>query len=822
MAEEPSTLTKKNVSAANRPSKNSTKATVTGSARRSKRLARLGHLLAGISAVSAAVLASSSVHFAKFMESQAQSTFYLLRGPETPPKDIVILAIDEQSISVGEQYYKTDPQKYTFFEPLQAFPFKRAAYAQVIEKLIQAGARSVAVDVIFDRPSSYGIEDDKKLQQSLQRYGSKVTLAAVYEYSETHQGTFMQLTQPQQMFRTGSVAIGSVNFPLEVDGRIHKLASEFSKLMNQEEALTVKMLSFDEAALRAAQVDYPPPKDDASLELPQGGARIHFYGSAGTFEQIPFFYVLDPENWNTYLQQGKYFKDKIVLIGATAKFSQGDDYHSVPVIKSWLYPERMSGVEVHANAIATLMQDQAITQAIASPLRRSLFVFCLVGGCGVIIASRKRGLTRLFISIVFAITWGGISYLIFVYNLLILPTAVPVVAIAMIGLCYLGIEIAREIIRKSQLLDIFQKYSSDRVVQEILSQQDDLKDLIQKREMAISGKILDGRYKIVKVLGSGGFSETYIAEDIKLPDNPLCVVKQLKPANSKPEQLAVARRLFSSEAQTLQKLGTHKQIPQLLAYFEEEEEFYLVQEYIIGHALSQEMPSGQQLQETAVIEILRDLLETLTFVHNNNVIHRDIKPSNIMRRESDGKLVLIDFGAVKEVTTQILENSEQSAFTIGIGTRGYAPSEQCYGRPQYSSDIYAVGMIGIKALTGMAPHEIERDANGELKWVDKAYVSHSLSNILSKMAREDFQQRYQSASHALKVLQGLAGSQSQQSLPQDGSLKTPCLKQELDIPTTPWTETSEDTSQSTASKSLLSSRYGNSVKDCQDLPPDTQ
>jgi serine/threonine protein kinase len=379
---------------------------------------------------------------------------------------------------------------------------------------------------------------------------------------------------------------------------------------------------------------------------------------------------------------------------------------------------------------------------------------------------------------------------------------------------------AREIIRKSQLLDIFQKYSSHRVVQEILSQQDDLKDLLQQREMAISGKILDGRYRIVKVLGSGGFSETYIAEDTKLPGNPLCVVKQLKPANSKPEQLAVARRLFTSEAQTLQKLGTHTQIPQLLAYFEEEEEFYLIQEYIVGHALSQETPSGKRLDETAVIEILQDLLQTLAFVHNNSVIHRDIKPSNIIRRESDGKLVLIDFGAVKEVTTQVVDNSEQTAFTIGIGTRGYAPSEQCYGRPQYSSDIYAVGMIGIKALTGMTPHEIERDANGELKWVDKAYVSHSLSNILSKMVREDFQQRYQSASAALEALQELVGDNTQTLPKDDSSLNTVSLEQP-DIATTPWTGISENTAQ-TSSTSILPTYYKNSIKDRKDFPPSTK
>ncbi|MBW4594179.1 MAG: CHASE2 domain-containing protein [Brasilonema angustatum HA4187-MV1] len=810
MAPEPTTLTKKNVSAANRPSKNSTKATLTVSARRSKRLARLGHLLAGVCAVGATLLAASNVNLANFMESQAQSTFYLLRKPQTPPKDIVILAIDEQSISLGEQYYKADPQKYSFFEPLQAFPFKRAAYAQVIEKLIKAGARSVALDVVFSTPSSYGVEDDQKLRQSLQRYGSKVTLAELYEESQTPQGPVMQLTQPRQMFRIGSVAIGSVNFPLEIDGRIHKLANEYPKVIDKEDTLTVKMLSFDEAALRAAEVNYPPPKGD----------RIHFYGPAETFDQVPFWYVLDPENWNN-LQQRKLFKDKIVLIGATAKSDKGDDYHSVPAMGNWLYPERMSGVEVHANAIATLMQDKAISEAIENPFIRGLFVLCLVSGCAVIITLRKRGITRFVISIALAITWGGISYLTFVYNLLILPTAVPVVAIAMIGLGYLGTEAAREIIRKSQLLDIFQKYSSHRVVQEILSQQDDLKDLLQKREMAVSGKILDGRYKIVKVLGSGGFSETYIAEDTKLPDNPLCVVKQLKPANSKPEQLAIARRLFSSEAQSLQKLGIYKQIPQLLAYFEEDEEFYLVQEYIIGHALSQEMLPGQRLLETRVIEILQDLLETLAFVHNNNVIHRDIKPSNIIRRDSDGKLVLIDFGAVKEVTTQVLDHSEQTAFTIGIGTRGYAPSEQCYGRPQYSSDIYAVGMIGIKALTGMAPHEIERDANGELKWVDKAYVSHSLSNILTKMVREDFQQRYQSASQALDALALLSSQHSERSLLQHNSVGSFSLE-EIETPTTPWTGISEDSSQSAVSTSLLPSRYENSIEDCQDFPTDTR
>jgi serine/threonine protein kinase len=145
----------------------------------------------------------------------------------------------------------------------------------------------------------------------------------------------------------------------------------------------------------------------------------------------------------------------------------------------------------------------------------------------------------------------------------------------------------------------------------------------------------------------------------------------------------------------------------------------------------------------------------------------------------------------------LLDSPEQTAFTIGIGTKGYAPSEQCYGRPQYSSDIYAVGMIGIKALTGMAPHELNRDANGEVIWVDKAQVNASLANFLSKMVREDFQQRYQSASEALKALEEVeiierTPTWSHEELPTDT-----LYLEDSDNPTTPWSGISDESSQST-------------------------
>jgi CHASE2 domain-containing sensor protein/tRNA A-37 threonylcarbamoyl transferase component Bud32 len=771
MAEEPtSSLTNKFDSVVNKSSNQLSKATSTVTARQSRQMAGLGHLLAGTMAVGAALMTASGWDWMQLMEAQVFSAFFQLRGPVlTPPEGIVILAIDDESLSLPKQYYQAEPRKYAFFEPIQALPYRRAVYGQLIDKLIKSGARSVALDIMFDTPSSNGAADDRQLEEALQRHGDKVTLAALYQQFETDQGVTNQLAQPQEIFRTGRVAIGSVNFPLEVDGKVHRLASEYPKLLAENEGFVPidKIPSFDEAVLRTAGINFPKPKGD----------RIYFYGPGGTFEQYPLWHVFDPENWNSHLQQGKVFQNKIVLVGATAQLA--NDYHSVAIAKSWLTPERMAGIEIHANAIATLMEGKTIARGIQNPVLRGVFVLFLVASTALVTTRSKGGIVRFFVSIALSLTWGAISYVLFIHGQIMLPTTTPAMAIALGGLSYLGTEIARESIKRRQLLVIFQKYQSFPVVQKIISEQDDLQDLLKQRDLEISGKILGGRYKVIKVLGSGGFSETYVAEDSQRPGNPLCVVKQLKPANTKSEQLEIARRLFSSEAQTLEKLGTYSQIPQLLAYFEEDEEFYLIQEYILGHPLSQELSPGKPIQEGSVITILQDLLQTIAFVHENDVIHRDIKPSNIIRRDSDRKLVLIDFGAVKEATTQIFNNQEQSAFTIGIGTKGYAPSEQCFGRPQFSSDIYAIGMIGIKALTGIAPHEINRDESGELKWLNRANVSQELAEILNRMVMEDFKQRYQSAREVLGAINELP-------VPTDEQPVNTLSLEDSDIPTTPW------------------------------------
>ncbi|MBN3950280.1 MAG: serine/threonine protein kinase [Nostoc sp. NMS7] len=265
------------------------------------------------------------------------------------------------------------------------------------------------------------------------------------------------------------------------------------------------------------------------------------------------------------------------------------------------------------------------------------------------------------------------------------------------------------------------------------------------------GKLLDHRYQVIRVLAMGGFGQTYIAQDTRRPGNPICVVKHLKPGTD-PRVFDTAKRLFNSEAETLEKLGNHDQIPRLLAYFDDNQEFYLVQEYIEGHTLAEELIPGKRWSESRVFQLLQEVLEILEFVHRQGVIHRDIKPDNIIRRASDNKLVLVDFGAVKQLRTQLVTVGGQPSATVVIGTPGYMPTEQGQGKPRPNSDIYSLGIIAIQALTGLSATELQEDPEtGEIIWQQSVTVNYRLAGVLSKMVHYHFKDRYQNATEALQA-----------------------------------------------------------------------
>lgn len=279
----------------------------------------------------------------------------------------------------------------------------------------------------------------------------------------------------------------------------------------------------------------------------------------------------------------------------------------------------------------------------------------------------------------------------------------------------------------------------------------------------LTDQLLNDRYKIIRPLGMGGMGQTYLAEDTRRPGNPQCVVKQLKPASTDPKFLVTAKRLFDNEAVILEKLGrANDQIPQLLERFEKDGEFYLVQDFVDGEPLSSEMPLGQRWSETQVIQLLQEVLPILDAVHNAGIIHRDVKPDNLIRRK-DGKLCLIDFGAVKQIRTYQPTHSQLISLTVAIGTPGYMPTEQSKGKPRPNSDLYALGIVAVQALTGMLPSQLREDDAGEVIWRDQAEVSEGLAKFLDKMVRYHFKERFETATEALQVLHQVTDSQTSQA-----------------------------------------------------------
>ncbi|AFZ11898.1 serine/threonine protein kinase [Crinalium epipsammum PCC 9333] len=275
--------------------------------------------------------------------------------------------------------------------------------------------------------------------------------------------------------------------------------------------------------------------------------------------------------------------------------------------------------------------------------------------------------------------------------------------------------------------------------------------------------ILRDRYKILKQLGSRQFCDTYLAKDEDLPEQPFCVVKQLSPKDLDPLFWPTAKRLFTTEAEVLHRLGKHDQIPQLLALFQENQEFYLVEEFIEGNDLSEEIGLGKRWNEEQVIVFLYDILGILAFIHQNHVIHRDIKPSNLIRRKQDSKITIIDFGAAKQISPDIATYKGQTSFTVAIGTPGYVANEQANGNPKFNSDIYATGIIAIQALTGI--HPLPKDiTTNEIIWRNQIDINPALADILDKMVRYNFQERYQSADEVLQAIKSVFNQKISSSL----------------------------------------------------------
>ncbi|AOY81279.2 serine/threonine-protein kinase [Moorena producens JHB] len=284
------------------------------------------------------------------------------------------------------------------------------------------------------------------------------------------------------------------------------------------------------------------------------------------------------------------------------------------------------------------------------------------------------------------------------------------------------------------------------------------------------GKLLNGRYQIIESLSAGAFGKTYIVEDTRQQGHPRYVIKYLQPKSDDPQKWQFLKRLWLNEAQTLIKLGSHNQIPRLLDYFEDHHGFYLVQKLIIGETLSTELPisqnSNKRFSENQCIELLQDVLGILEFIHRQGIIHRDLKPNNLIRRGSDRRLVLIDFGAAELINLKPIEphltEYPSSDPSKTIRPFAYIPPEQLAGQSFPNSDIYSLGMIAIHALTGMTPMQLADPETGEIHWRKHVSVSDQMAFVLNHMVSYNSEARYQSATDALIVLKTLMCTQSPQ------------------------------------------------------------
>ncbi len=700
--------------------------------------------------------------------------------PVEPPADLVIVAIDDDSLN-----------------QLKQNPLQRRIYAQLITRLMDAGAKAVALDILFDLPgqnspatqdcgsiqSSQLSEDDRLLQDSIVKYRDRLVLAAQYDVIPSENWVQTQLTIPYCPFQ--SATIGTIDFAIAPNERIHQFGNQFKPPNFQSDGSQTgsQTLTLADALLKQAKIPLvdPNPQDIPFLALP----RQAFQG-----QTIPLWHVLSDENWNSdRLQKGAYFKDKLVLVGFTAT---DRDVQKTAI-------GLMPGVELHANAVAAQLQQRQLRSLFSEPWQNALLVLGFVA-LGLYLNTEssqnstqtkaRRPIWRVPAGLMLLVLgWLGLGYGSLVLLGLHLPLMVPSLSFSVAALLYPLKRLGGDRKTQEKLRDTLMVYGSSPLVQKIIEQQDDpsLRNLIQERQDALQGKKIGGRYEITQILGSGGFAETYTAKDIQLPGTPICVVKQLRPRSDSLSHLALARRLFEQEALALQDLGRHDRIPQLLAFFEENKEFYLIQQFIPGKPLSQTLTLGRQLPEANVINILAEVLLILNFVHHNQVIHRDIKPSNIIQRSNDQHLVLIDFGAVKALET-LPDPDQPSDLTVGIGTQGYMAPEQQLGNPRPSSDLYSLGILAIQALTGLPARQFIPDAETQtIQWESQAnHVSRPLKSIVNRLTAYHYRDRYLNASEALADLEALLPDN--QILPR---LTDPEDSQEFDVPTQLWNPNSE-------------------------------
>lgn len=674
-------------------------------------------LIASI-AVSAVVIGGKQLSLLEGLELSFADTLVRLQPDKGVDPRLLIVAVDEEDI-----------------RNLGKWPTSDRVINQLLDKLNQHQPAAIGLDIYRDLPIEPG---NAELVTNLQLTDNIIAVCKS-GHGDRDRGVAPPKEVPIERLGFSDIVVDSDSVvrrnlltltPATNSACPTQYSFGFQLALNYLEKQGIKLEKTSQEYWKLGNTTFTPiNKDTAEYQnVDDRGYQIllNYRSPTKVAEQINLTDVLKG-NFDPKLVNGR-----IVLIGVTA--SSGNDFLYTPYSKGQSQDLRMPGVVVHAQAVSQILSAALDKKSLfwAMPGWAELpwiFLWSVVGG---VIAWRLRN-PLIIVGLEAAALAGllGLGLAIFA-GLGRVPLVPPALALLLTGASVAS----------------YKGYKNSSPIEQLPLVPTNPPDYEENQTQlppsdTVESNLLDGRYKVVSNIGKGGFGETYLAEDTKRPGNPYCVVKQLKPTRTDEKFLELARKFFMTEAQTLEKVGTHDRIPRLLAYFEANKEFYLVQEYIKGHSLGDELTPGKKLSEPYVITLLKDVVEVLQFIHGFGVIHRDIKPGNVMRREADGRLVLIDFGAVKQIETDIAGSYDH---TVAIGTSGYAPPEQLLGQPLLNSDIYALGMLGIQALLGVPSVQIPKDpVTKEVVWRDRVQVSDKLAAILDKMVAYRHQERYQSA-----------------------------------------------------------------------------
>jgi CHASE2 domain-containing sensor protein len=743
-------------------------------------------ILAVTIAVSGGIIGIRSLGLLEKAELFAYDYFMRSRPLEPVDPDVVVVQITEDDI-----------------QKQQTWPLSDGVIAKAIANLEEYQPTIIGLDVYRDLPVEPG---HKQLQQVLTTHPNFI---AVCKF-DNRNGSGVQPPSYLQLEQVGFADIlvdrgGIVRRalllvePSPTDNCPTPLAFSFQLAMGYLQNLGIEPTNNDKNQLQMGEAVFPPLDGSSGgyhqLEHQGYQLLLNYYDPEQTEPHLTLTRVLNKDF------RPEWIKDKIVLIGVTAP-SIDDAFYS-PFSAGEGTTHKIPGVVMHSHIV-----NQIIDAALG---RRNLlwywpdglenFWIAVWTTIAVVITVKLRH--PLYLPLVIAATSGtlmGVCWLLFLQGgwIPLVPGLIGVLGGSSVILIYQNhrqqqeqLAIAAEVKKQQATIESLKTFWKEQVAAEeeqsiynettsllppnrslplppSLSLPNDLttpypadqttqldsEQFSDEPTNAIEDPptiMVGNHYQINRILGSGGFGYTYLAQDIYLPNKPLRVVKQLQPARKDEAFLNIARRLFTSEAEILDRLGNHPQLPKLYAHFEENSQFYLVEDFIEGTLLTQELYPKLKLPVLDTLKVIEEILEILVYIHSNQVIHRDIKPSNIIREKQTNRLVLIDFGAVKEMHPRPM--GQQVNLTVAIGTRGYAAPEQLSGNPGFYSDIYAVGMIGIYCLTGIDPKKLIKDANtSEVLWRELAEVNDAVAKFINKMIAYYFHDRFQTAEEAIKAL----------------------------------------------------------------------